>query len=50
MVRSEVAAKALSLDRVWPDWKDAYFAPAVWLDDLLAEATGSGTLRDIVGE
>ena len=30
--------KALALDRISPGWKDKYFAPGVWLDDLLAEA------------
>ncbi len=32
--------KELALDRVLPGWKETYFAPDVWLDDLLAEATG----------
>jgi hypothetical protein len=27
--------KALALDRVDPNWKSRYFAPGVWLDDLL---------------
>ena len=28
--------KALTLDKVSPDWKTRYFAAGVWLDDLLA--------------
>jgi hypothetical protein len=30
--------KALALDKLSQTWKHRYFAPAVWLDDLLAEA------------
>jgi hypothetical protein len=30
--------KALALDRVSPGWKEKYFVPGVWLDDLLAAA------------
>lgn len=33
--------KALALDVVWPGWKAKYFAPGVWLDDLLREAAES---------
>ena len=36
----------LVLDRLLPDWKDRFFAPTMWLDDLLAEAVGSQTLRE----
>jgi len=25
------------LDRLMPDWKTRYFAPDVWLDDLLKQ-------------
>ena len=32
--------KALALDRVSPGWKEKYFLPGAWLDDLLADATG----------
>jgi peroxiredoxin len=32
--------KGLLLDRLLPVWKDRYFAPGVWLDDLLAAALG----------
>ncbi len=32
--------KGLALDRVHPGWRESYFAPDVWLDDLLTEATG----------
>jgi peroxiredoxin len=35
--------KCLLLDRLDPDWKHAYFAPGVWLDDLIAAAVGSRT-------
>ena len=30
--------KALALDRVSPGWKEKYFVPGMWLDDLLAAA------------
>jgi hypothetical protein len=30
--------KALSLDRLSSTWKEKYFVPGIWLDDLLAEA------------
>ncbi len=33
-------AKALALDRVSSAWKEKYFMPGIWLDDLLAEAAG----------
>lgn len=36
--------KALLLDRIDPDWKDSFFAPNVWLDDLIAEAVGAQTV------
>lgn len=32
--------KGLLLDRLMPDWKTRYFAPGVWIDDLLMEALG----------
>lgn len=32
--------KGLVLDRLLPEWKNSYFAPAVWLDDLLEQAVG----------
>jgi peroxiredoxin len=32
--------KGLLLDRLLPDWKMRYFAPGVWLDDLLFAALG----------
>ena len=32
--------KGLLLDRILPDWKTRYFAPGVWIDDLLMEALG----------
>lgn len=32
--------KGLLLDRLMPDWKSRYFAPGVWLDDLLFDALG----------
>lgn len=35
--------KCLLLDRLRTDWKYAYFAPDVWLDDLVAQAVGSRT-------
>jgi peroxiredoxin len=35
--------KCLLLDRIDPNWKHAYFAPDVWLDDLIAAAVGSRT-------
>lgn len=31
-------AKAMALDRTYPAWKERYFAPGLWLDDLLTEA------------
>ncbi len=36
--------KALLLDRIKPDWKDSFFAPDVWIDDLIAQAVGSQTV------
>jgi hypothetical protein len=33
--------KALALDKANPSWKERYFLPNVWLNDLLAEASGS---------
>ena len=32
--------KGLLLDRLMPDWKTRYFAPTVWLDDLVFAALG----------
>jgi peroxiredoxin len=32
--------KGLLLDRLMPDWKTRYFAPGVWVNDLLIEAIG----------
>lgn len=32
--------KALLLDQLLPDWNTRYFAPGVWLDDLLKTALG----------
>lgn len=32
--------KGLLLDRLLPDWKQRYFAPNVWLDDLVFAAIG----------
>jgi peroxiredoxin len=32
--------KGLLLDKLMPDWKSRYFAPGVWLDDLLFDALG----------
>jgi peroxiredoxin len=32
--------KGLLLDRLMPDWKTRYFAPGVWLDDLVFAALG----------
>jgi hypothetical protein len=32
--------KALALDRVSPAWKEKYFIPGIWLDDILADAAG----------
>jgi len=32
--------KGLLLDRPMPDWKTRYFAPGVWLDDLVFAALG----------
>jgi peroxiredoxin len=37
------AGKCLLLDRIDPDWKDSFFAPDVWLDDLMARAVGART-------
>jgi len=33
--------KGLLLDRLMPDWKSKYFAPSIWLDDLLLMATAN---------
>ncbi len=35
--------KGLLLDRIMPDWKTRYFAPSVWLNDLLMMALGQPT-------
>jgi peroxiredoxin len=35
--------KGLLLDRLMPDWKTRYFAPNVWLNDLLMTALGQPT-------
>jgi peroxiredoxin len=35
--------KGLLLDRLMPDWKTRYFAPRVWLNDLLMTALGQPT-------
>lgn len=32
--------KGLLLDKLMPDWKARYFAPGVWLDDLIFDALG----------
>jgi hypothetical protein len=32
-------AKALALDKIFPEWKRRYFEAGVWLDDLLIDAT-----------
>jgi peroxiredoxin len=32
--------KGLLLDLLMPDWKTRYFAPGVWIDDLLMQALG----------
>ena len=32
--------KGLVLDRLLPEWKNSYFSPGVWLDDLLVRAVG----------
>lgn len=32
--------KGLLLDKLMPDWKSRYFAPGVWLDDLVFSALG----------
>ena len=32
--------KGLLLDKLMPDWKSRYFAPGVWLDDLIFSALG----------
>lgn len=42
--------KCLLLDRIDPDWKDAFFAPGVWLDDLIAAAVGAHTTLNPVAE
>lgn len=34
------------LDAVNPGWKDRYFEPGVWLDDLLAEGLGASRLSE----
>jgi hypothetical protein len=34
------AGKALALDKADPGWKKRYFAPGLWLDDLLANVNG----------
>ena len=35
-------AKALALDSLFPSWKDKYFTPDVWLDQLLEQGLASG--------
>ena len=35
--------KGLLLDKLMPDWKTRYFAPTVWLDDLVMESIGQPT-------
>jgi thiol-disulfide isomerase/thioredoxin len=35
--------KCLLLDRIGGDWKSRYFAPDVWLDDLIRDAVGAKT-------
>jgi peroxiredoxin len=40
--------KGILLDHILPDWKNRYFAPRVWLDDLIIEALGANGHRDSI--
>lgn len=40
--------KGLALDELGIDWKDSYFAPGVWLDDMLESAVKAKSTRQAI--